>query len=66
MTDYIEEMLFKLLANHFMLIELHQLVQENLKNINKELSLVLDRFEKLSNHEVDNEKFSIGLDGIIV
>lgn len=63
MTDYIEEMLFKLLANHFMLIELHQLVQENLKNINKELSLVLDRFEKLSNHEVEMRNFLLDLMG---
>ncbi|MFK9095164.1 hypothetical protein [Bacillus salipaludis] len=48
------------------LVAKENLVQENLTNINKELNLVLDRFEKVSNHDLENEKFSIGIDGVIV
>lgn len=48
------------------LVSKENLVQENLTNINKDLNSVLDRFEKLTNHELENEKFSIGLDGVIV
>ncbi|AMO87256.1 hypothetical protein B857_01947 [Solibacillus isronensis B3W22] len=48
------------------LVVKEEIVQEDLQNINKNVSLVLDRFEKVINDNLENEQFSIGIDGVIV
>ncbi|RJS63030.1 hypothetical protein [Priestia filamentosa] len=41
-------------------------VLKDLNDINKEVNLILDRFEKISNYDLENEKVSVGIDGVIV
>jgi len=48
------------------LVVKEEIVQEDLRDINKEVSLVLDRFEKVFNNNLENKQFSIGIDGVIV
>jgi len=48
------------------LVVKEEIVQEDLRDINREVSLVLDRFEKILNNNLENEQISVGIDGVIV
>lgn len=48
------------------LVVKEKIVQEDLSGINKEVNLVLDKLDKITSGNLENEKFSVGIDGVIV